>query len=277
MANYLWYFFIYSFLGWCSEVVFSAVSKGGFTNRGFLNGPVCPIYGFGLTIVLIVLEPLKDNFFILYIGSVLLTTALELVTGFLMEKVFHHRWWDYSTRPLNIGGYVCALFSLVWGFACVVIVDVLHPVIAGVVSLIPATLGTICLVALCLAFTSDLVATVITVAKLNLRLTQIEETSHALRKFSDAIGSNMAEGAIDLAEKNRERSVELREKGDELRAKGEELHARYEALLAELPAGQKRLLRAFPDLHSVLHSDTLEELKARYTTFKDKKTEEKQP
>ena len=115
MTAYLWYFFIYSFLGWCAEVVFSAVSNGGFTNRGFLNGPVCPIYGFGLVVVLFRAGTLKGSFIVLYAGSVLLTTALELVTGWLMEKLFHHRWWDYSQRPLNIGGLCPARSTLSCG------------------------------------------------------------------------------------------------------------------------------------------------------------------
>ena len=80
-----WYFCIYSVLGWCTEVVFCTVNTGKWVNRGFLNGPVCPIYGFGVLIVLCVLTPLKDNFFILFAGAALLTSLLELFTGFVLE------------------------------------------------------------------------------------------------------------------------------------------------------------------------------------------------
>ena len=211
---------------------------------------------------------------------------IELVTGFVMEKLFHHRWWDYSQRPLNIGGYVCALYSLVWGFACVLIVDAVHPIISGFVSMIPSVLSTVLLAVFVCAFVTDSIATVNAVTKLNLRLTQIEEASAALRKFSDTIGANMAEGAIVVAEKNRERSEDLKEKGAELKALGEAkgdeirqrreaLHARYEELLSKLPFGEKRLLRAFPDLRSRLHGDILEELKARHLSDANKKHKEK--
>ena len=139
--SYLWYFFIYAFLGWCAEVVFAAAQKGTFVNRGFLNGPLYPIYGVGLVAVVALLAPVQDSLGLLYLGAVLLTSAIELVTGFLMEKLFHQRWWDYSTMPFNIGGYVCLLFSLIWGLACVLIVDVVHPLVAGFVAHIPTKLG----------------------------------------------------------------------------------------------------------------------------------------
>ena len=82
----LWIFFVYAFLGWCTEVSFAALTSGRFVNRGFLNGPVCPIYGVGVVIVLFFLDPLRGNTFLLFLGSVLLTSLLEWVTGFVLEK-----------------------------------------------------------------------------------------------------------------------------------------------------------------------------------------------
>ena len=109
----LWIFIIYAFLGWCSEVAFAAVNKGKFVNRGFLNGPVCPIYGVGMLIVVLCLWSLRDRPLLLFLGSALLTTALEFVTGFVLEKFFHDKWWDYSDMPFNIKGYVCLKFTVV--------------------------------------------------------------------------------------------------------------------------------------------------------------------
>ena len=114
----LWYFYIYGFLGWCSEVAFAAVAHGKFVNRGFVNGPICSIYGFGVMSVLLVLGPLKSSLWLLFGGSVLFTSAIEYLTGWVLEKVFHDKWWDYSKRPLNIKGYVCLEFSVLWGLAC---------------------------------------------------------------------------------------------------------------------------------------------------------------
>lgn len=97
----LWYFYIYGFLGWCSEVAFAAVAHGKFVNRGFVNGPICSIYGFGVMSVLLVLGPLKSSLWLLFGGSVLFTSAIEYLTGWMLEKVFHDKWWDYSKRPLT--------------------------------------------------------------------------------------------------------------------------------------------------------------------------------
>lgn len=108
------YFFTYGFLGWCTEVAFASVKEGRFVNRGFLNGPICPIYGVGVSAVIFLLEPCQDWLPVLYIASVVLVTLIEGLTGYAMDKIFHHKWWDYSDQPLNIGGYVCLIFSLVW-------------------------------------------------------------------------------------------------------------------------------------------------------------------
>ena len=131
-------FTIYAFIGWCGEVVFAAVRSGKFVNRGFLNGPVCPIYGFGAVIVIRLLTPLQKHLPFLFIGSVFLTSVLEFITGFLLEKIFHTKWWDYSKEPLNLCGYVCFKFSFAWGVACILLMRVLHPFIAQAVSWIPA-------------------------------------------------------------------------------------------------------------------------------------------
>ncbi len=102
--NYLWFFIIYAFLGWWTEVAFQTVTKGKFINIGFLNGPVCPIYGFGMIILLYLLGSLTDKILLLFIGSVLFTSILEYITGFILEKVFNDKCWDYSDKPFNIKG-----------------------------------------------------------------------------------------------------------------------------------------------------------------------------
>lgn len=131
------YFLIYSCLGWCLEVVYAAVTTGKLVNRGFLNGPVCPIYGFGMVIVLYALTPLVDNTLLLYLGGVILPSALELVGGWALYKLYRTRWWDYSDYPFNIGGYICLEFCLLWGVGTLVVMRIVHPVIANLVAMIP--------------------------------------------------------------------------------------------------------------------------------------------
>ena len=279
MQRYLWYFFVYAFLGWCAEVVFAALGKGRFVNRGFLNGPVCPIYGVGLVTVLWCLTPLAGNLLWLYLGSVLLTTALELITGFLMEELFHQRWWDYSKMPLNIGGYVCPLFSLIWGVACVLIVDVLHPHVESLIQRIPEPLGTVLLALFCGILLTDIVVTVATVARLNRRLRQIDDIAASLRKLSDGLGMAMADGALAVKATDEYACEELQAAGERTRdtlleadeRARAELKARQDALLQKLGIGQRRLISAFPQLRSLRHPAALDALRQRLNHLRDLK------
>ena len=141
LYHVLAFFLIYSCTGWCLEVIFAAATTGQLVNRGFLNGPVCPIYGFGMIIVLFALTPLQDSILLLYIGGVILPSALELVGGWALYKLYHTRWWDYSDFPFNIGGYICLQFSLLWGVGTLVVMRIVHPVVAGLVGMVPPFLA----------------------------------------------------------------------------------------------------------------------------------------
>ncbi len=233
-----WFFLIYSFCGWVVEVIYAAVNHGKFINRGFLNGPVCPIYGIGVMAVVVLLNPLKENIFILYIGSVVLTSIIELVTGFLLSKIFHSRWWDYSKEPFNLGGYICLKFSLLWGIACVIIVDNIHPLFEKAVSHFNNWCGYV-LFYICIAVMAvDIIDTVSSILKINRRLKNISELAEKIHEFSDGIGSNIAEGAIELRGK-----VDI-EKAREEYEKNKEKHRQ----LLEKKLHGRRLFKAFPDL-----------------------------
>lgn len=207
--EYLWFFIIYAFLGWCLEVVFHAVTKGEFVNRGFLYGPVCPIYGFGVVIILYCLTPLKDNVLYLFVGSVILTTLLEWVTGFLLKKLFNTRWWDYTEEPFNIGGYVCLRFSLMWGVACLLVVDILHPLIARFVGIVPTTIGWVILAIVLAYFAADTAVTVANILKFNRNLEQLEEMANQIHELSEAIGVRLATSTLEEMQKNEERKENI--------------------------------------------------------------------
>ena len=288
----LWFFFVYAFLGWCAEVGYAATKTGKFVNRGFLNGPWCPVYGFGVVIVLSCLEPLSGNLPLLFLGSVALTSALEWLTGFALEKLFHQRWWDYSDEPFNLTGYICLRFSLMWGFACLFVVKLLHPTVVLAVDLLPRPLGWVLLAGLCAALGVDLAATVSAIARLNRRLVLLDELAGRIREASDDLGEDLADRVLDaaergadwkedwedlaqrLAQRRAQRRAALAEGLDDLR---EDLQDRAEAsrqqlqewrasaqeLLDKSSRGQRRLLRAFPSLRSVDHRAALERLRRR--------------
>ena len=288
----LWFFFFYAFLGWCTEVCYAATVTGKFVNRGFLNGPWCPVYGFGVVIVLTCLEPLQGNLPLLFLGSVALTSALEWLTGFLLEKLFHQRWWDYSNEPFNLGGYICLRFSLAWGLACLFVVELLHPTVLWLIRLIPHTLGVVLLGLLMAALLVDLAATVSTIARLNRRLSQIDEMAARIREASNDLGEGLAERVLDAAERGADWREDLEEWTDKLAQRREavsdgldslrdDLQERLEErrgqvrqqleewlsstreLLDRNGLGQRRLLRAFPQLRSLDHRAALERLRRR--------------
>ena len=265
-------FFIYAFLGWCAEVAFAAFKNGRFVNRGFLNGPICPIYGFGLIGVVLLLAPLKGNLWLLFIGACVITTLIELVTGFLLEKLFHAKWWDYSGMPLNIGGYVCLLFSLIWGVACMAIVLWVHPPIYGLVHRLPKLLTRILDGVFLAMLAVDLAATVATIRKLSRRLARITLLADEIHTLSDELGGNIAEKALAAKQKieteqaKLEQGVErFEEKKEQSRVQREqrlaELRAKVDAALSERGFGHRRLLEAFPNLKSHRNPESLRKLR----------------
>ena len=211
------YFFVYGFLGWCTEVAFAAWKEHRFVNRGFLNGPICPVYGIGVTLVVHFLSPYRSNLIILYITSTILVTALEWLTGFILERVFHNKWWDYSNMPLNLNGYVCLLFSLIWGVACVLIVDFIHPVIHKLLLYIPVIVGVIILIILEIGMFADLYVTASGILKMNKRLAAMQEIADELHEISDKIGENIYKNTIAAMETQDAIKDSVTEKQEELK------------------------------------------------------------
>jgi uncharacterized membrane protein len=288
-----WIFFLYAFLGWCTEVSYAALVTGTFVNRGFLNGPVCPVYGFGVVIVLNCLTPLADNLLLLFLGSVALTSALEWFTGFVLEKLFHQRWWDYSDEPFNLSGYVCLRFSIAWGFACMFVVKLLHPTVLLFIRLIPKPLGVVLLFVLGTGMAVDLTATVATIVKLNRRLARIDELATKIKEASNEFGENLVDRVLDAAERGADwkeeldelsfklalRRAELAEEREDWERRKEERLAQAKRQLEEWRTsmqellevegfGHRRLLRAFPRLRSIDHRDALERLRRRTENFR---------
>lgn len=288
LYRFLWIFFIYAFLGWCTEVSYAALVTGKFVNRGFLNGPWCPVYGFGVVIVLGCLTPLADNLPVLFAGSVVLTSILEWLTGFVLEKLFHQRWWDYSDQPFNLSGYICLRFSIAWGFACLFVVKLLHPTVLLFIRIIPRTLGLLLLALLGAVMAVDLAATVSTIVKLNRRLEQIDELAAKIKEASNEFGENLAERVLDAAERGAdwkedldelafklsERRAELADQREEweqhreeqraqVRRQLEEWRSSMQELMDREPFGHRRLLTAFPRLRSIDHGSALERLHRR--------------
>lgn len=131
------YFILYSFMGWIMESTLFTLRNHRFVNRGFLRGPYVPIYGFGMLLILSVLYPFHHNIPVLFVLSGIVCSVLEFITGYVLEHLFKTRWWDYTKKPFNLGGYICLENSLIWCFLGTFMIVVVQPVMSDIIKAIP--------------------------------------------------------------------------------------------------------------------------------------------
>ena len=187
----LWLYMIYSFIGWCGEVVVAAVKRHRFVNRGAVSGPFCPIYGLGAVVVAVFFPELKGNPLFLFLGGMVVNTFVEYVTGRIMEMSLHKKWWDYSDQKFNLGGYVCLKTSVLWGICTVLMIYVLNPVFTGLVGLIPKLWGEIILWVLFGLLIVDFIGTVIAVWGLKKKNGRIDQIREGLGRTSKLLENTM--------------------------------------------------------------------------------------
>lgn len=223
-----YYFALYSFSGWCIEVIYAFYENHRFVNRGFLYGPLCPMYGFGALILIVILKPAHHSLITFFILAFVLISALEYFTGFLLEKAFNTIWWDYSNDFLNIKGRVCLLFSILWGIGSVIFIRFIHPLVTSNTAFISTKRGTFFLNFLFFCIIVDFIATLFSIVKLNYILSQIYDIYMEIRVRLDALKENKAE-----ITSNYESILN-------------ELKGRYDSLFEKLQNKYSRLLNAFP-------------------------------
>lgn len=183
----LWLFFVYSFLGWCLEVVYAAVGRKEFVNRGFLNGMLCPVYGIAMVFMLIFMDSLRGEWLYLFLGCMIVGTVTELLTGLLLEKVFHLKLWDYSKRRFQAGGYICVETALTWGALGILMIKFINPFLTGIIRMIPYVPGLILLILLCLILAVDVFMTVGVLLKMKHQHQAMSEIAEGLHQASRSL------------------------------------------------------------------------------------------
>lgn len=190
-----WFFFIYSFIGWLVDVSIAAIYNRKFVNRGFNNIPLCPLYGFMSVINTIFLTELSHRLFFLFLSGALLATLLEYITGHLMEKIFHKKLWDYSHLKWNLGGYISARNSMIWGILTIIMIRLTNPLISALVGFIPRIIAIIILCTLSGLLILDFLTTNVAVMgmiKQAKRLTQLtEEIQKSSKLLENALTSKI--------------------------------------------------------------------------------------
>ncbi len=239
-------FCFWSFIGWGIEVVYMTIETGEFQNRGFLNMPFCPIYGFGVLAVVTFTRPIAGSPLLLFVLSAVVCTALELLVGIGLEKIFHNIWWDYSHERFNYKGYICLKVTLLWGMGCLIVVKIVHPIVEKIINAIPFKVGIGFIITMSLLLIIDIISSVSDVENLNKYLRKIDEISKLMVASSVMIGENLSNETLDLVEK-------------------------YNHLVEQAANAQGRLIRAFPYLKSSAYSNAMETIKRKF--FGDKKYE----
>ncbi len=152
---YFLLFIIYSFLGWLLEVVEKLVEFKRFVNRGFLIGPICPIYGYGVLGVILFIGSDKSDILGVFLKATLICAVLEYFTSYFMEKLFKARWWDYSKRKFNINGRICLELLIPFGLLSLLMIYIVNPFLVKIIYLIPYNIRVILTIILLVLYVID--------------------------------------------------------------------------------------------------------------------------
>ena len=241
------YFIFYSFLGWVMETTYCSVVERRFVARGFLYGPICPIYGVGVLMMICWFAPFQGNPLVFYLVSVVCMSAWEYLVGWFLETTTHIKYWDYSDRRWNLRGRVCLSISLTWGVLSYIVIFWIHPAVAGLFDLAPPLAQRITALSLLVLLAADAAATIRELALVTRLLGKLEqmggelqvqlvlgraELSDRLDEARDALGDRLDEAKENLngrLDETKENLAALREKYDVLLARTERAsrHLRY--------------------------------------------------
>ena len=255
----------YSIIGWCGEMVYCSICQRKLCEkRGFLNGPVCPIYGHGALVVLLCLHGGCKNPLLTFLLGAVLTSLVEYITSFAMEKLFHMRWWDYSQYKFHLNGRVCLLNSTLFGLASVFLCHFANPPISAWLAGLLASGAAVPLSLILLAvYLTDIVLSVRGAIQLGGRLARL----HAIYgELSEKLESMTAEARQTVHTKLEERGGELTAR---LEAVRQEAQQKLRALYDRQSLFERRLLRSFPTMRSIHYPEAMKKWK-EYLEFRKK-------
>ena len=279
----LWFVF-YSFAGWVYESILVSCQERRWVNRGFLNGPLCPIYGTGAVAGVVVLGGVR-NPVVLFVLSMVGASILEYFTSWAMEQLFHARWWDYSHFRFNLNGRICLLGALVFGIAGVVIVDVIQPVVEHVTVMVPLRIIHIVCAVLLVLIIIDTIITVYGIIDFEQSLEQFKVIASrygdAMReKVTDAVSgaAEMANGVVGDAAGIASKVIggasdklggmpsAVSQKVGDSWQNGKDLSAELmlrikDAADSVFNRQQRRMIASFPRLKATRNNETLQQLR----------------
>lgn len=268
-----------------------------FVNRGFLRGPMIPLYGCGAIVMLFVTMPFRSNVVLMYLAGAIGATCLELITGIVMENIFKVRYWDYSDNPLNFHGYICVYATLLWGLFTLGLVYVIHRPVEMLMGMIPDKYLQLIVFVVSLFFVCDFATafkTAMDIRDILIKLEEVKEEAGKLHKRMDVVlafaeadiqdrkeaGFKLIADRLDYLEqrigKVRELvpkldiSDEKREELTELRIKISEIKGRLSSMSGVRDMLRRQMIKANPYMASTKYGELLADLKELSKKKKEK-------
>lgn len=277
--QWLLVFYLYCFLGWCFESTVVSVQQRHFVNRGFLRGPMLPIYGFGATILLHVSLPLYDKPVALFLASMVAATVFEYIVGVIMEKLFKVKYWDYSTHRFQFQGRICLQSSLCWGFLGLILARVIHPPVEWIVAGLPFAALVIVDILLTAGFAGDVVVSVRTALDLAKLLEELDElraqSAELRRELSETalvhltkLSYRMDEARGEFAERMDGAKEQFTDAKEQILAGLDDIQRRFADRAEALGRTRKSMLRGNPTARSAKYDDVLQRLKKQLDSHK---------
>lgn len=275
LVQWVLVFYIYCFLGWCFESTVVSVQQRRFVNRGFIRGPMLPLYGTGAVLLLWVALPLEGRSpVLLFLAGMAATTLLEYVTGVVMESIFKVKYWDYSAHKFQFQGRVCLQSSLAWGALTLLLTAFIHPPVERLVLWLPPFAALLIAGVLSVLFLSDVVfavRTALDLARVLDELTRLRAQADELRVQLSLLKSETRDRLEEAADETRGRIAGARgrladaaeDRRRRLQDAADAATAAYEDRLRRMRRTSKWLVRAHPSAASRKFGRALEELKER--------------
>jgi uncharacterized membrane protein len=234
LASLVILFALYSFIGWVLETAYCSIPAQKFVYRGFLVGPVCPVYGFGAIAVAIILTPFQSHPELVFLFGVILTSVLEYASSVLLEKLFNKSWWDYSDRKFNVNGRICLMNSSLFGALSLFLVYVIHPMFTALLARMPESTVPAIAASLTMVFCIDLFVSVRNTLDFNREMGKLSELTDKIEKKRGEI-----KVSVDVFRDEQREKLELELAG---------LIVLQEESLALFLRKMRRILNAFPHM-----------------------------
>ena len=287
-VQWVFFFFIYGFLGWCYESTYVSIKHKRWVNRGFMRGPILPLYGSGAILLLFVTIPFRNNPVLMFFAGAIGATALEYVTGVAMEAMFKVRYWDYTNRRFNFQGHICLAATTLWGIFAIVIVKVIHKPIENVVLSLPTMMTEVPVMLLSLVFAADFALSFKAawdIRDILIKLEEIQREMERMQKRLDVILAFAEDRKEQVVMSTYERLEELTDVLEERFAHMKELHekldAKIESEIQELSdewKGRKEDWKEKSDIYkaewqdkAIIYKEELEELRVNFKVYMEKR------